>query len=199
MIHLPNYTLTAPIHQGTASVLYRGRRDSDGALVVVKLPRAVPPSARDLAQLRHEYRLLCDLDVPGVGRALELVTYEGSLGLVLADLPGQSLAQRLRAERLDLTSALQIAASVAGTLEALHRRGILHKNVNPNNLVVTPTGDVHLIDFGIATHLSQETQRALRPGSLEGTLAYLSPEQTGRMNRVVDPRRPRCRPSSVIS
>ncbi len=81
-----------------------------------------------------------------------------------------------------------MAASIAAVLEVLHQRHVLHKDIKPQNVIVTAAGEVYLVDFGIAVRLAQETQQALRPDALEGTLAYMSPEQTGRMNRVIDAR-----------
>jgi predicted ATPase/tRNA A-37 threonylcarbamoyl transferase component Bud32 len=189
MFPLDNYTTTAEIHQGAEAALYRGHRNTDHAPVTIKLLRGDHPDARAVAKLRHEHALLKDLAIPGVVKPYGLEKHRGSLALILEDLGGEPLHAMLKARRLDLKTALSIAASLAETLDALHRRQIVHKDIKPQNILVNEkTGAVTLIDFGIATRLPREPQRPESPPMLEGTLAYVSPEQTGRMNRVVDSR-----------
>lgn len=185
-ISLPNYTLGERIHQGTNTVLYRGTRNSDGVSVVIKVSRSEYPGLRELAQLRHEHGILRELDVPGVVKTYGLETFDRGIALILEDIGGDSLSLLLSTQRLDLKTFFTIAASLAVVLEVLHQRHILHKDIKPQNIFVTAAGEVCLVDFRLAVRLAQETQRALRPDALEGTLAYMSPEQTGRMNRVID-------------
>jgi predicted ATPase/GAF domain-containing protein/predicted Ser/Thr protein kinase len=189
MSSLQHYTLTRQIHDGAAATIYQGHRHDDGASVAIKILRGATPSARDVAKLRHEYAITRGLHIAGVVKTYGLVKYGSGLGLVMEDIDGPSLHSLLQARRLDLETVLQIAASLADTLESLHRHSITHKDIKPHNIIInTSTKQVKIIDFGIATRLSQETQRAKTPGLLEGTLAYMSPEQTGRMSRVIDHR-----------
>ena len=190
MTDLQEYTLLSEIHGGPDAIIHEGRRRSDGAPVAVKVLRSPSPTPREIAKLKHEYAILKDLDLPGIVKVYGLVRRErGGLALVLERLPGQVLADVLADGPLAPATALDIAASLADALAAVHARQIVHKDVKPANIFVDPeTRAVKLIDFGISTRLAQETQRAQSPDSLEGTLAYISPEQTGRMNRVIDHR-----------
>ncbi|PCC73002.1 Predicted ATPase [Nannocystis exedens] len=190
MTESQDYILTAELHGGLDAIIYEGRRGSDGAPVAVKVLRNQLPGPREIAKLKHEYALLKDLDLPGVVKVHALVRRDpGGLALVLERLQGRSLADVLRGGRLEPKTALEVGASLADTLAAVHQRQIIHKDVKPANVYIDPaTRRVKLIDFGISTRLSQEPQRVQSPDSLEGTLAYVSPEQTGRMNRVVDHR-----------
>ena len=183
------YVLLDRIHEGAGTFVYHAVRRADRTNVVLKLLKDELASPREIAKIRHEHAILKGLDLDGVVRPHGLAKHQGNLALVLEDFGGQALREGLRGQRLDWRTVLRIAASIAETLEAVHRRRVIHKDINPNNIVMnTETGQVKLIDFGIATRLSQEIQRAASPESLEGTLAYMSPEQTGRMNRVIDHR-----------
>jgi predicted ATPase/signal transduction histidine kinase len=189
MLSLPHYTITGEIHSGVDTVIYRGYRDRDRAPVAIKLFKSEYPSSRQIAKLRHEYAITRDLDLAGVVRAYDLARVGNNLALVTENLEERPLNDILRTHALNLKTSLQIAESIADAMESIHRRNVIHKDVKPHNILVnTETCRVKLIDFGIATRLSQETQRASSPEQLEGTLAYMSPEQTGRMNRTLDHR-----------
>ncbi|MDI3289448.1 AAA family ATPase [Polyangium sp. 15x6] len=176
----------AAIHEGSCTVIHRGQRDYDPTPVVIKLPRGeVTP--RDIERLRHEYSILKSIDAPGVVKALSLEPSERGVALVLEALPGETLAAMLRARRLDVATALKIGRGIAGILASVHQRGIVHRDVKPQNLLYHPeTGSVYLLDFGLAMRLSEATGRGAE--AMTGTLAYLAPEQTGRMNRPLDHR-----------
>ncbi|HVK67058.1 MAG TPA: AAA family ATPase [Polyangium sp.] len=177
----------AAIHEGSNTVLYRGEREDDLTPVVLKLPRG-DVSPRDIERLRHEYAILKTLDAPGVVKALALEPSERGVALVLEALPGETLAALLRARRLDVTTALTMAHGIAGILGSVHQRGIVHRDVKPQNILhQQETGSLHLLDFGLAMRMSEAPER-LGVEGLAGTLAYLAPEQTGRMNRPVDHR-----------
>ncbi|WP_437940098.1 AAA family ATPase [Sorangium sp. So ce341] len=189
MIQLAQYTLTEKVHDGLIAAIYRGYRNTDGLRIGVKLLKSEYPGAREIARLRHEFSLVKELALDGVVAALGLERHGHSVALVMEDFGGRSLSELIQERRLTLDAALQVASSVAHTLDAVHRRRVFHKDIKPQNILVDmAAGAVKLIDFGIAARLSQETPKLLSPGALEGTLAYMSPEQTGRMNRVVDHR-----------
>lgn len=190
MIEIPGLTLDVLVHQGAETDLHRGRRREDGAPVAVKVTQSDYPTFRQLARLRREHAILCELDLPGVPRALDLLPHGRGLALVIEDLGPTSLADLIATRgRLDAKTTLHIAAPLVRTLDALHRRRIVHKDMKPRNVMIdAATLSPHLVDFGIAARLAQETQEASATEGLEGTLAYIAPEQTGRMNRPVDRR-----------
>ena len=190
MLDLPHYTLSQKVYEGSETAVYRGHRHLDGVAVAVKVTRNDYPAARELARLRREFGVLQDIrHLPGVGKGIALEKYGRGLALVLEDLGSTSLHDVLRAGPLDVATTLTLAISLADTLEALHRLQVIHKDIKPHNIMVAAgPSSPRIVDFGIAARLAQETQKATSPGALEGTLTYLSPEQTGRMNRVVDRR-----------
>jgi len=186
-IGVPGYVLGPELYRGRARILFRGRRERDGATVIVKTFVDDLPSKRGLAALEREFAILADLPVPGVPRALDLVTAGGRLALVLADAGGERLKALIGPDGMALATALRLGARLAAVVGEVHRRGIIHRDINPNNVLVSPEA-VTLVDFSLASRLPRQRQRLGSPNVLEGTLAYMSPEQTGRMNRDVDHR-----------
>jgi predicted ATPase/signal transduction histidine kinase len=142
----------------------------------------------DLRRLRREYEVGRSLDVPAVVRPISLEAHEGMLALVLEDFGGQPL-DRLLGAPMPIGKFLDLAVRMAGALSELHQQGFVHKDLKPENVLVHPaTGEVKLVDLGIATRLPREQQSVRPPQLIEGSLPYMSPEQTGRMNRAVDSR-----------
>ncbi|MEJ7733292.1 MAG: AAA family ATPase [Polyangiaceae bacterium] len=189
MIELPRYTISEKIHEGAHACFYRGHRDADRLPVAIKVLKSEYPTITELARLRHEHSIMEELDLPGVPRVIALERHGQGLALITEDTGGESLDRTIRRRRLGLREVLEVGIRLSETLAALHRKHVIHKDIKPaNTLFNAAERKVALIDFGIATRLSQETQQVKRFDSLEGTLAYMSPEQTGRMNRVVDHR-----------
>jgi predicted ATPase/serine phosphatase RsbU (regulator of sigma subunit) len=175
------------IHESPTRLVYRARRLSDGHTVILKFTKNPHPTLTDLAKIHHEYALLQECAIPGVVKPLELISFGNGIALVMEDLGDVTLHRRLTAGPLPLLEALQIGESLASILATLHQRNVIHRDLKPSNLLFhKDTGSIHLIDFGIATRLKQETPQPKPHERIEGTPAYMSPEQTGRMNRVCD-------------
>ncbi|MGH7631497.1 MAG: sigma 54-interacting transcriptional regulator [Gemmatimonadales bacterium] len=186
---IAGYDVKQEIYRGRRRVVFRGTRRRDGRPVVIKTTADEFPSPSQVAALRREHQILSSFSIEGVARPVELVTYRDRVALVLEDGGGVPLKSLIAGGPLSLTLALSIGERLATTLGELHRRGIIHKDVNPNNILVdAASGRVTLTDFGIASRLASEQQPPSHPHLLEGTIAYMSPEQTGRMNRDVDHR-----------
>lgn len=185
---LSQYTLTETLDVGPSHVIRRGLRNSDRRPVLVKLLDDKHPSQRDIARLRHEYIITTEIDAPGILKPNVLFRSGAGLALVLEDFDGRPLDEILRKGRLALPMALDIASCLAEAVADIHAHRVIHKDIKPHNILVrtAPTCAVKLVEFGIATRLAQETRRVARLDALEGTLAYMSPEQTGRLNRPLD-------------
>jgi serine/threonine protein kinase len=184
---VPGYEIQQEIYRGRRRVVFRAVRERDRRPAVIKTSSDEFPTPAQLSALRREHQILSALDIDGVARPLELITHHDRVALVLEDAGGVPLKRLLESGPLPLGDALRIGAQLAGVLAELHRRGIIHKDVNPNNVLVNvPASHVLLTDFGIASRLASEQQPPTHPHLLEGTIAYMSPEQTGRMNRDVD-------------
>ncbi|HYS09256.1 MAG TPA: protein kinase, partial [Myxococcales bacterium] len=141
-----------------------------------------------LARLEHEYALRNELDAAWAARPLALVNEHGRTTLLLQDPGGEPLA-RLLGRPMDAASFLRIAIGLAAALGRLHERGLIHKDLKPANVLVSGAiGEVWLTGFGVASRLPRERPAPEPPDVIAGTLAYMAPEQTGRMNRSVDSR-----------
>lgn len=182
---LPGYRLDAILHRGPRTVVYRGVRLQDDAPIVLKVPSEDRPAVRLLARFHNEAALLARVRGTGVVRLLERTSLGPHVALVLADVGGASLRDRLRSGPLAIEPFLDLATRLTEAIGVIHEHGVVHRDINPANVVVDPGGAVEVIDFGLATALQEDSGEQ---GGPEGTLAYLSPEQSGRMNRPVDAR-----------
>ncbi len=186
MHKLPGYRIDELIYEGLRTLVYRAWSERRDRPVVVKLHKDPSPSEQQLASFERAFELGRELRCSGVIPHLALERYRRRLALVTEDFGAVSLGAVLEQE-LALERRLRIAAALASGLAELHDAGIVHRDVKPNNVVIHPWSDkVKLIDLGISSRLARETPAPAALRQLEGTLAYISPEQTGRMNRSVD-------------
>jgi PAS domain S-box-containing protein len=182
---LSGYALT-PLREGP-STLYRGLGYGLTPILLVA-PAGQYPSPGLLQRLEHEYALRTDLDGDWAARPVELLRREGRLMLVLED-PGGEPLERLLSRPMAVVEFLHIAVPLAAAVGRLHARGLIHKDLKPANILVnTASFSVWLTGFGIASRLPREHQEPAPPEVIAGTLAYMAPEQTGRMNRSIDAR-----------
>jgi predicted ATPase/signal transduction histidine kinase len=186
-VALSGYQFDRVLYTGTRTLVYRGQRESDNQSVVIKFLRNEYPTFSELLQFRNQYTIAKNLNIPGIIRPESLEPYGNSYALVMEDGGGISLREYSHTHTLELTEVLVIALQLANILHNLHANRVIHKDIKPANILIHPdTKQVKLIDFSIASLLPKETQEIKNPNGLEGTLAYLAPEQTGRMNRGID-------------
>jgi PAS domain S-box-containing protein len=178
------------LRAGPDFVLYRGT-DSDELPILALAVRAEHPSPRNLRRLEHEYSLASELDATWAVQPLALSQHQGRAVLILRDPGGDLLDQtieRRKGQPADLTRFLRIAIGLAAALSGAHRQGLIHKDINPASAFVDDSGHAWLTGFGIASRLRRESCKTAPAETSAGTLAYMSPEQTGRMNRSIDAR-----------
>ena len=186
MMEIPGYTVRGLFQTTNSSLLFRAKREADQRPVIVKTPRMERPGPRERARYLREYGLLQRLQgVPGILGALGCEVHQESPFLLLEDVGGQALSE-FREQHLEPSRFLSLAIPLASTLAEVHRRGIVHRDLKPANILRSGSGAVWLLDFGLATLQQVEHVEAAPATLLEGTLAYMSPEQSGRMNRSVD-------------
>ena len=190
-IDLSHYALET-IRVDGAFVVCRGRRTATTrhpASILVIMPKAEHPRFEYLQMLEHEHALRFELDATWAVRPLALVQHQGRTCLALDDPGGELLARRLGAQPMELGLFLRLGVGLAAALGALHRRGIMHKDLTPDHVMIDEaTGRVWLTGFRIASRLRRERQTPEPPEVIAGTLPYMAPEQTGRMNRSIDSR-----------
>lgn len=187
-----DYAFNDLLHAGPDTRVVGAVQVGTDTRVALKMPRGEARAARTLERLRHEHAILHELgelNLPGVIRVLGLEPCAQGVMLVLERWEDASLDRVLSEGPLPVGPALRLAAALARTLGAVHRLGIIHRDVKPHNLLVNADRtEIKLIDFGIATRRSKQVAATAAVEELAGTLAYMAPEQTGRMNRAVDAR-----------
>ena len=183
---LNGFTISEKMQENKYYTIYRAQRHSDNLKVILKIC-SDQLNVADLANLQHEYQILKQLNLNGIIQVYDLIKVNEKLVLVLEDMEGISLRSFLKIEQVDLNVFFKIALQLVDAMGELHLQNIIHKDINPDNILINlNTHKVKLADFSISTRLTQETQESISLKNLEGTLAYISPEQTGRMNRSLD-------------
>ena len=185
--HIPGYSVIEQLYTGSKTSVYRAQPDNSHHWVVIKVLQREYPSFSELVQFRNQYTIAKNLDIPGIVRPLSLEPWHNSFALVMEDYDGISLKQYAQDQDLDWLEVLVISLQLTEILHHLIQHRVVHKDIKPANILIHPsTGIVKIIDFSISSLLPKEIQELKNPNVLEGTLAYLAPEQTGRMNRGID-------------
>ncbi len=188
MVGEPAYVIQEIVAADAQTTVYRAVRRSDGGRVVLKALESRVQEPREVERLRNELSVAGALDRSKVLRPLSLDAFEGMPALVREDFPGVPL-ERLIERPLDTERFLALAIGITSALECVHRAGLVHKELTPRSIFVEPqTGEIRLSEFGLAARIPRQPTIAQAPELIEGSLPYMSPEQTGRSNRTVDGR-----------
>jgi predicted ATPase/GAF domain-containing protein len=184
---MKDYQMIEKIYESANSLVYRAIRKPSNQPIILKILKENYPTPSELTRYKQEYKITRSLNVDSIIKAYNLQRYENSLAMLLEDFGGKSLKLLISQGKLSLEDFLTIAIKTTESLVEIHNANIIHKDINPSNIVYNPqTEQLKIIDFGIASRLSQEFLTIRPPNQLEGTLAYIAPEQTGRMNRGMD-------------
>lgn len=188
LFDLPNYNVHNQIYESANSLIYRAKRINDDCPVVIKIQKHAFPSPEELTRYRQEFDITKKVVHKDVIKAYEIQKYQNKLFIVLEDIDGCSLKQLLQNNQVFcVTTFLELAVHITHTLAGIHAKQIIHKDINPANIIWNQTtNQLKIIDFGISSQLPREATHLKNPNQLEGTLAYISPEQTGRMNCSLD-------------
>ncbi len=192
---ISGYRIIEQIHLSNQTIIYRGVREKDRKPVVIKLMREEYPTPQEIAQFRNQYLIGKNINTPSIVKFYSLENYDQSYGIIMEDFGGIALSKEVERWTFDeirqspnfINNFLDISIKIVSAIDELHRHQIIHKDIKPDNILINSnTKEVKITDFSISTMLPREVQFLTNPDVLEGTLAYISPEQTGRMNRGID-------------
>ncbi|MGI0481413.1 diguanylate cyclase domain-containing protein [Geminocystis sp. CENA526] len=187
MITLSDYDIIEQIYENINSKVYRGICLSNHQKIILKVLKKNYPSSDSLIRYKQEYELTKSLNLDGIIKAYALQEYDDRLMMILEDFGGESLSILQNHSVFSCLESLKIAIKIVNALAQLHTANIIHKDINSQNIVFNyKTEKLKIIDLGIATRLTKENPLLKEPHILEGTLAYMSPEQTGRLNLSLD-------------
>jgi len=184
---LNGYQITERLYESSNSLVYRGIQERSNLPVIIKFLKQEYPNKEELARYKQEYEITKNLNIKKAIAAYDFQRYQNTFAIVFEDFGGSSLDILIKKYSLTIEEFLEIAIEITIGLNAIHEANIIHKDINPANIVYNSvTKELKIIDFGIATILPKENTKLQNPHILEGTLSYISPEQTGRMDRALD-------------
>ncbi len=187
MLIIPGYLIQQQIYDGRRSSIYQGRRSFDNLPVMIKTLKNPYPAIPEAHRFQQEYMMLRSLKSYSVVRVYGMEAAQERPAIIMEDFGGTSLDRCIDYGRIELDEVLELFIRIAEVVGDIHQQFIIHKDINPTNIVFnSQTGQVKLIDFGISAQLSREKAELMPSEVFEGTLSYMSPEQTGRMNRAMD-------------
>ena len=183
------YHLLEKIDETRRSIIFRAKKENDQSSYIIKILKlkSPVPTATEIARFKQEYEILQQLALEGIVKTFDVLNYESGIAVILEDFGGKSLRNIIRRKKPDLRSFLTIGIKIADILGRMHQMNVVHNDIKPANILINESdGVIKLTDFGVSRILTHEQSELYDPVIVEGTLAYQSPEQTGRMNRSVD-------------
>ncbi|MBU1168766.1 MAG: AAA family ATPase [Proteobacteria bacterium] len=181
------YLLNDKIHETRHSVIYRGHKEHETQSLVIKILKTRYPTPSEIARFRQDYLRLKNLDIDGIIRTIALVEYDNRFAIIEEAFDGIPLSALIRSGTIGLKSFLSMAGKMAETLTQIHGNSLIHMDIKPDNILVSENQDtVKITNFGFIGAFTHSNDELFNPEFIEGTLPYMSPEQTGRMNRSTD-------------
>jgi len=187
MVTSLKYNNLTKISDSLETVVYKAYDIANQKNVILKTLKSEYSNLEYVTEFKHEYEISSSIDLSGIIKVYRLENFQNCITLVLEDIEGQNLKQYIDDIKLNVIDCLKIAIQLADIIAKLHEKHIIHKDIKPQNIIINPKlMQVKITDFSIASRLSKENAIISNPNLLKGTLAYMSPEQTGRMNRLID-------------
>ena len=171
------------LYESNNTIIYKTKHKDFENEVIVKIYKSEYLTNEELESFNNEYNFIKSIDFKSVRKVLKKDKFEGKNALILEYFDGIVLK---KLANKDMKILINIACDISLAISAIHEQNIIHKDINPNNILINSKNEIRIIDFGLASKYSLKTQSLSNPKNLKGTLAYISPEQTGRMNRRLD-------------
>lgn len=186
---LEGYSFQEILYSSPKTLVYRATREADERSVIIKSPQNEYPGVREYARFQREYEIGNKFRHEHIVKPITLEQKGKNLALVLEDIHGESLANFINRNEIDLKTKIAISILLTEAVAVIHENGVIHLDLKPDNIIFNSvTGQLEVIDFDISTSLSRDHSSRYSIHHLEGTLHYISPEQTGRINRGIDSR-----------
>ncbi|GAB2495881.1 AAA family ATPase [Algoriphagus taiwanensis] len=187
---LPGYVELRILCESYPHILFIGKREKDGKSVVLKTLIEKYPKKEQVAGITREFQMVSKLPINGVIKVFDFINHSnGNLAIEMEHfgLSLEDYRNTLPGKKIPIGNLLKIAMELTEILGRIHEKGIVHKDLVPRNVLIDPqTLSLRVIDFSASSELSREHQEFSFPNSIAGSLPYISPEQTGRMNRDID-------------
>lgn len=189
-MNIGNYEIIEKIANSECVNVYRATNIKSGQSNIIKMISGLNPTLSEISKLKYEYRITKDIHSKGIVNVIDFLEYDNRYFLVKEDFRGETLKEYInKVFRVKLIDFLEISIQLANIVNDIHSQNIIHKDINPLNILINPeTKEVKITDFSISTSLESEAQLPLDSKNIEGTPSYISPEQTGRINRCIDNR-----------
>ncbi len=186
MLELAGYQFFEKIYENQSSRLYKGCRTIDDLPVIAKVRTKKYPTIEETQQLENEYAIVSQLNLPGVIQQYSLELVGQTKVIIMEDFNALSLKDYMKTTACDLRTFLKLAIEITEILSQIHQQDIIHRDIKPSNILINPEFQkIKFCDFGIACRLNSNSQSLINTEETRGTLHYISPEQTGRINRAV--------------
>lgn len=187
MLKLKGYEIDELIYEAQDTLVYRGYSEIKKQNVILKTVSSERLTLRNIEKLKHEYTIIQKVNcIRGVLKVYDLENWQGRPVLVREDFIGNSLKNLIKNKGIELEEFFEIAIQLVDILNEIHKNKVIHLDINPNNILINNQGEIKIIDFGNSMLMIGENQKEKHPQQLEGTLEYISPEQTGRIGKAVD-------------
>lgn len=187
MLALPQYHVVQQLYESVYSTIYRSIRKEDNQPVILKMLKEEYALPEEISRRKQEYNIITSLSHPGIIKAHGIERYQSTIVIILEDFAGAPLKRVVENQGVTVRDFFPLALQLADSLAYIHAADVIHKDITPDNILMNQeTKRLKIIDFGTATRLVYEAPSLQNPEQLQGTLAYLSPEQTGRINRRID-------------
>src|SRR4030095_13533189 len=178
--------LLEKIYESPNATVYK-QKEPDGQSITIKVLKTDISNPRQILKFNNEFSILSELDIPGIKKVISKGFHQGAPSITSRYFEGITLRDYFRHSEFILRDRLMISAQIAQILGMIHQHNIIHRDMTSDNILVNPkTLEVNIVDFGQSIKIDVKTIHLSNPDQLEGTLSYFSPEQTGRMNRILD-------------
>ncbi len=178
--------LLEKIYESPNATVYKKSEDGKPQ-VAIKVLKTDFSSPKQILQFNNEFSILTELDIPGVRKVISKGTHQGAPSIISSYFEGITLREYVRKIDFNLQQRILISAKISHILGMIHQRDVIHRDLTADNILLNPdTLEIQIVDFGLSIKLDLKTVHLSNPDRLEGSLPYFSPEQTGRMNRIVD-------------